>query len=64
MGWFIFSLWIISIGILCAILYTFDSWFDEHKSVENVLMFLGVVLVSPVILLGVFWHWLFKLIKG
>ena len=56
MIWWIFSLCAFVASILCAVLFAFSEWFDRHETLENVLIVLSLLLVSPFIVFGVLWY--------
>ncbi len=56
MIWWIFSLCAFVASILVAVLFAFNEWFDEHETLENALIALVLLLVSPFIIFGVLWY--------
>jgi hypothetical protein len=56
MIWWIFSLCAFIASILVAVLLAFDDWFSEHETLEYVLIWIALLLVSPFILFGVLWY--------
>lgn len=56
MIWWIFSLCAFIASILVAVLLAFDDWFSEHEWLENILIWIALLLVSPFIVFGVLWH--------
>ena len=47
-------------GIIASLL-AFADWFDEHEYVSDILAYIVILLVSPLVLLGVGFYYLFKL---
>lgn len=58
---FCFILWSTLVCGIIASLLAFDSWFDEREYVSDILVYIVLLLVSPLILLGVGFYYVFKL---
>lgn len=56
MIWWIFSLCAFIASILVAVLLAFDDWFSEREWLEDILIWIALLLVSPFILFGVLWY--------
>lgn len=56
MIWWIFSLCAFIASILVAVLSAFEGWFSEHETLEYVLIWAALLLVSPFIVFGVLWY--------
>ena len=56
MIWWIFSLCAFIASFLVAVLFAFDDWFSEHEWLEDILIWITLLLVSPFIVFGVLWY--------
>lgn len=58
---FCFILWSMLICGIIASMLAFADWFEEHEYVGDILVYIVLFLVSPLVLLGVGFYHLFKL---
>lgn len=60
---FCFILWSTLVCGIIASLLAFDDWFEENEHVGDILVWIVLWLVSPLVLLGVGFYHLFKLLN-
>lgn len=60
---FCFILWAMLVCGIIASMLAFDDWFDESKFAADILAYIVLLLISPLVLLGVGFYYLFRLFR-